>query len=179
MTGRHDFKCYRGPSYNWTAEEKSINRAPGGAWSDFGWSRKTNHGYQTQQGWDHVSGFPAATRQELDIGVASPRGAAAGGRGAATVDVWLSSRHYHQSRIDLPRIALFSSSFNFFIIYIKKGSSFKLTACSVVWCWFVLREEYCWLVAGGWFLVREKYCWLVADKPSEQGAVNCLLRTVH
>jgi hypothetical protein len=37
------------------------------------------------------------------------------------------------------------------------------------WCWFVLREEYCWLVAGGWFVVRESYCWLVADKPSEQG----------
>jgi hypothetical protein len=36
------------------------------------------------------------------------------------------------------------------------------------WCWFVLREEYCWLVAGGWFVMREKYCWLVADKPSEQ-----------
>jgi hypothetical protein len=37
------------------------------------------------------------------------------------------------------------------------------------WCWFVLREEYCWLVASGWFVVREKYCWLVADKASEQG----------
>jgi hypothetical protein len=37
------------------------------------------------------------------------------------------------------------------------------------WCWFVLREEYCWLVAGGWFVLREKYWWLVADKPSEQG----------
>jgi hypothetical protein len=37
------------------------------------------------------------------------------------------------------------------------------------WCWLVLREEYCWLVAGGWFVLREKYCWLVADKPSEQG----------
>jgi hypothetical protein len=37
------------------------------------------------------------------------------------------------------------------------------------WCWFVLREEYCWLVAGDWFVVREKYCWLVDDKPSEQG----------
>jgi hypothetical protein len=35
------------------------------------------------------------------------------------------------------------------------------------WCWFVLREKYCWLVAGGWFVVREKHCWLVADKPSE------------
>jgi hypothetical protein len=42
------------------------------------------------------------------------------------------------------------------------------------WCWFVLREEYCWLVAGGWFVLREKYCWLVADKPNEQGAIRWL-----
>jgi hypothetical protein len=41
------------------------------------------------------------------------------------------------------------------------------------WCWFVLREEYCWLVADGWFVLREKYCWLVADKPSEQGVNSC------
>jgi hypothetical protein len=43
------------------------------------------------------------------------------------------------------------------------------------WCWFVLREEYYWLVAGGWFVLREKYCWLVADKPSEQAVsyVHC------
>jgi hypothetical protein len=40
------------------------------------------------------------------------------------------------------------------------------------WYWFLLREEYCWLVAGGWFILREKYCWLVADKPSEQ-AESC------
>jgi hypothetical protein len=39
------------------------------------------------------------------------------------------------------------------------------------WCWFVLREEYCWLVAGGWFVLREKYCWPVADKPSEHGVI--------
>jgi hypothetical protein len=38
-----------------------------------------------------------------------------------------------------------------------------------VWCWFVLRENYCWLVVGGWFVLREKYCWLVADKLNEQG----------
>jgi hypothetical protein len=38
------------------------------------------------------------------------------------------------------------------------------------WCWFYLREKYCWLVAGGWFVLREKYCWMVADKPNEQGA---------
>jgi hypothetical protein len=24
------------------------------------------------------------------------------------------------------------------------------------WCWFVLREKYCWLIAGGWFVLREK-----------------------
>jgi hypothetical protein len=41
------------------------------------------------------------------------------------------------------------------------------------WRWFVLREEYCWLVADGWFVLREKYCWLVADKPSEQDANWC------
>jgi hypothetical protein len=40
------------------------------------------------------------------------------------------------------------------------------------WCWFGMREEYCWLVAGGWFVVREKYYWLVADKPSEQGVLT-------
>ena len=37
------------------------------------------------------------------------------------------------------------------------------------WCWFVMREQYCWLagswwlVASGWcwFNMREQYCWLV------------------
>jgi hypothetical protein len=38
------------------------------------------------------------------------------------------------------------------------------------WCWFILRERYCWLVGDGWFILRENYCWLVADKPNEQGA---------
>jgi hypothetical protein len=46
------------------------------------------------------------------------------------------------------------------------------------WCWFVLREKYCWLVAGGWFVVREKYYWLVADKPSEE-TVNKLVHLSH
>jgi hypothetical protein len=32
---------------------------------------------------------------------------------------------------------------------------FNFTACSVGWCWFVLKEEYCWLVAAGWFVLRE------------------------
>jgi hypothetical protein len=39
------------------------------------------------------------------------------------------------------------------------------------WCWFVLREKYCWLVGDGWFILRENYCWLVADKPNEQSFV--------
>jgi hypothetical protein len=43
-------------------------------------------------------------------------------------------------------------------------------SCYLKTCRFVLREKYCWLVAGGWFVLGEKYCWLVADKPSEQGA---------
>jgi hypothetical protein len=40
------------------------------------------------------------------------------------------------------------------------------------WCWFVLREKYCWLIVGGWFVLREKYCWLVADKPSEHALMS-------
>jgi hypothetical protein len=24
------------------------------------------------------------------------------------------------------------------------------------WFWFVLREKYCWLIAGRWFVLREK-----------------------
>jgi hypothetical protein len=39
------------------------------------------------------------------------------------------------------------------------------------WCWFIVREKYCWLVAGGWFVPTEKYCWLVADKPNEQSGL--------
>jgi hypothetical protein len=32
------------------------------------------------------------------------------------------------------------------------------------WCWFVLREEYCWLVAAGcWWLVRSERKVLLAD----------------
>jgi hypothetical protein len=35
-----------------------------------------------------------------------------------------------------------------------------------------------WLVADGWcwFVLREKYCWLVADKPNEQGGFGERLR---
>jgi hypothetical protein len=47
------------------------------------------------------------------------------------------------------------------------------------WCWFVLKEEYCWLVAGGWFVLREKYCWLVADKRSEQGGQQTIGTTAR
>jgi hypothetical protein len=49
------------------------------------------------------------------------------------------------------------------------SSSLFVWLVADAWCWFVLREKYCWLVAGGWFVLREKYYWLVADKPSEQG----------
>jgi hypothetical protein len=57
----------------------------------------------------------------------------------------------------------------------RRGNTCSLFGWLVAdgWCWFVLREEYCWLVGGGWFVLREKYCWLVADKPSEQ-ATNWL-----
>jgi hypothetical protein len=61
--------------------------------------------------------------------------------------------------------ALFSVKNNMFVWLVADG-----------WCWFVLREEYCCLVAGGCFIMREKYCWLVGDKPSEQGESGELLR---
>jgi hypothetical protein len=64
-------------------------------------------------------------------------------------------------------------------------TNFVWTICSLFvwlvadgWCWFVLREKYCWLVVGGWFVVREKYCWLVADKPSEQADGPCHFDTI-
>jgi hypothetical protein len=47
------------------------------------------------------------------------------------------------------------------------------------WCWFVLREKYCWLVVGSWFVLREKYCWLVADKPNEQGEDSAIVHPSH
>jgi hypothetical protein len=42
------------------------------------------------------------------------------------------------------------------------------------WCWFVLREEYCWLVADGWFVLREKYWWLIsrANRLTEKAAAT-------
>jgi hypothetical protein len=46
-------------------------------------------------------------------------------------------------------------------------------------CWFVLREKYCWLVAGGWFVLREKYYWLVDDKPSEQDTKSYIFHFSH
>jgi hypothetical protein len=35
-----------------------------------------------------------------------------------------------------------------------------------------INSLFVWLVADGWcwFVLREKYCWLVTDKPNEQGA---------
>jgi hypothetical protein len=48
------------------------------------------------------------------------------------------------------------------------------------WCWFVLREEYRWLVAGGWFVLREEYCWLISQanmtERSDQATLDCYSR---
>jgi hypothetical protein len=59
------------------------------------------------------------------------------------------------------------------IVYIKKYFLLSLFVWLMAdsWCWFILREKYCWLDAGGWFVLREKYCWLVVDKPNEQAVV--------
>jgi hypothetical protein len=47
------------------------------------------------------------------------------------------------------------------------------------WCWFVLREKYCWLVPDDWFILREKYCWLGTDKPNEQSGCACRAVPAH
>jgi hypothetical protein len=67
------------------------------------------------------------------------------------------------------RACISNLNFNKYIAEAKINSLFGWLVADG-WCWFVLREEYCWLVAGDWFVLREKYYWRVADKPSEQGA---------
>jgi hypothetical protein len=54
-----------------------------------------------------------------------------------------------------------------FVTYYVAANSVFVWLVADGWCRFVLREKYCWLIAGGWFVLREKYCWLVADKPNE------------
>jgi hypothetical protein len=41
--------------------------------------------------------------------------------------------------------------------WMRKRSTLFIWLVADGWCWFVLREKYCWLVAGGWFVLREKY----------------------
>jgi hypothetical protein len=33
------------------------------------------------------------------------------------------------------------------------------------WCWFVMREKYCWLITSGWFVLRENTAgwWLISQ----------------
>jgi hypothetical protein len=42
-------------------------------------------------------------------------------------------------------------------------------------CWFVRREKYCWLIAGGWFLPREGYgvSQTFADRGGHTHALHC------
>jgi hypothetical protein len=51
---------------------------------------------------------------------------------------------------------------------IIQKSKFQYYRLADGWCWFIVREKYYWVFAGGWFVLREKYCWLVANKPSKQ-----------
>jgi hypothetical protein len=53
-----------------------------------------------------------------------------------------------------------SSCWSLFNLTIIQGDTFQSLFGWLVadgWCWFVLREEYCWLVtAGCWWLVRSE-----------------------
>jgi hypothetical protein len=47
-------------------------------------------------------------------------------------------------------------SHQFYAAYLNSNSLFGWLVADG-WCWFVLREEYCWLVAAGcWWLVRSE-----------------------
>jgi hypothetical protein len=48
------------------------------------------------------------------------------------------------------------------------------SACSFGWWLVLICAERKVLLAGsdGWFVLREEYCWLVADKPREQVAIR-------
>jgi hypothetical protein len=72
---------------------------------------------------------------------------------------------------ELAYVARCSRGVDAVVAHDKTPNTFSLFVWLVPdgWCWFVLREKYCWLVVGGWFVLREKYCWLVVDKPNEQG----------
>jgi hypothetical protein len=80
-------------------------------------------------------------------------------------------------RCDIFHIDRSNCTLNFFTIIIYQINSLFGWLVADGWCWFVLREEYCWLVAGGWFVLREKYCWLVAVKPSEQAVIDQTVRS--
>jgi hypothetical protein len=57
---------------------------------------------------------------------------------------WLRVRHQTKDPVSMsldPRLV----SCSLFIWLVADG-----------WCWFVLREMYCWLAAGGWFALRGK-----------------------
>jgi hypothetical protein len=48
----------------------------------------------------------------------------------------------------------------------------RYSACSFGWWLMLIYSERKVLLAYCWFVLREKYCWLVADKPNEQATTK-------
>jgi hypothetical protein len=80
--------------------------------------------------------------------------------------IWLIS---HQTAVLFSQHKQVTSNQPAVFLSQNKSASLFVWLVAGGWCWFVMREKYCWPVAGGWFVLREKYCWLVVNKPSEQG----------
>jgi hypothetical protein len=59
--------------------------------------------------------------------------------------------------------------FKSFAFFQKRKTTYMFSTRVFVW---LVADVWCW------FVLREKYCWLVADKPSEQ-ADRCRVTVIH
>ena len=65
------------------------------------------------------------------------------------------------------RFSLMTACDAFQILHYRQGGSLYIHSVRYAvaggWCWFVMKEKYCWLAGGCcWFGMREKHCWLNA-----------------
>jgi hypothetical protein len=112
---------------------------------------------------EHSRWWWRATNSTVSVGGCTPAGRA----------TYYSSGVLHAGRAPLLRrgrhLCRDSSSVEILLLRLILISGPFVWQVADGWCWFFLREKYCWLVSGGLFVLREKYYWLVADKANEQG----------
>jgi hypothetical protein len=76
-----------------------------------------------------------------------------------------SSKVVFQTKEWTPRLDVFFDSLRQWKPTCYTAYSLFVWLVADSWCWFVLREKYCWLVAGGWFVLRESIAgwWLISQ----------------